>query len=272
MNWIVVSEEKLLSKSQISTIYSIILDALTDGQNIVLDADLRPELNHKGIVSHNTNGIWAPMCVHRMQIRQNEKAALETCSTLGFIGSSYHNVTEVTKVGIKSKPHRHPSKDQNKIHHPINKHLLGDQFSFSLPRLKREMGKSDDLGLTEIKLETPITCWGLYVECIPHSVRPIIESKPDEQPNSSEASNEKPQPEIHNKIEPIIQTHTVPNAVIPPKIIKNETTKNKVLVHERNFYAPWSASVYINGYLKCLGVLIDRFWVLTETSCVAEIE
>lgn len=244
--------------------------ALTDGQNIVLDADLRPELNHKGMVSHNMNGIWAPMCVNRIQIRQNEKAASEACSSLGFIGSTYHNVTE---VGTNVKPHRRPSKDQNKFHHPINKHLVGDQFSLSLPRFKREMTKSDNLRLTEIMLGAPITCWGLYVECIPHSVRPIIESKPDEQPNSLEDSKKRPQPEIPDKIEPIIiQTDTAPNTVIPPKKIKNETTHFEVQVHESNFYAPWSASVFINGYLKCVGVLIDHLWVLTEASCVADIK
>lgn len=51
----------------------------------MLDANLRPILNHKGIVSKNSHGEWNIMCGDTINLIENgAETAGQVCSILGF--------------------------------------------------------------------------------------------------------------------------------------------------------------------------------------------
>lgn len=60
-------------------------DALCDGQTVILDANSRPVLNNKGIVSKNTLGEWNIICGDTIDlIEKGATTAGQICSYLGF--------------------------------------------------------------------------------------------------------------------------------------------------------------------------------------------
>lgn len=192
------------------------------------------------------------MCVNRAQIQTNAKLANEICTMLDFSGYSFHNVSRILEDGTLLVNNRDPKLERD-AHEPINKHILPNF------RLKRDTAALDP---TEVVV-APRACWALYVECIPHSALPITDPKPDDPPKKPDMPNQE------SEIKPVVQPDTVPTVVVP----SNETViPAEIKPIEKKFYAPWSAGVYFNGELRCIGVLLDRNWVLAESSCVDDLK
>lgn len=241
--------------------------ALSDGKNVLVDVDLRPSLNDKGILSENKNGTWHVMCVQPSEFQKNEETAHKICKELGFSGYSFHKVTQLTKKDETKKQR------EAKLPHSIdlNRFSLNSRF---LSKRSNQMndflnGTPDDLkdGIhySELIVGGPAGCLVLHVECVPHSAVPILIPMPDAPPPSKDP--EKPV----KPIEPIIQPDKIPTVIVPsdPNTEEDEI-KPPHIAGDDHF--PWSANIFINGNLSCNGVLLERFWALVESSCVQNIE
>lgn len=241
------------------------LVALTDGKVVLIDADLRPTLNHKGIVCQNTRGVWTVRCVNRAEVQKNAELAGETCTLLGFSGYSAHNVLMVDANG-EFKP-KQPEKQHPKM---ILNHFNMRSLD-RLGRFKRNLNMKEPINnqLSEF-VGTPQQCFALSVECVPHIVipwnnpsDPITES-PLIEPDDTTTENPKLKPDKHvEPIKPIIQPDQKPTIIVP--LDSNNDTKVEFITE--NFSAPWAASIYIDGNLACIGVLLDRYWILAERKC-----
>lgn len=58
--------------------------ALSNGTNIELDADLRPELKSSGIVASNYRGTWRVTCTNQQESDTQARIAAYICNYLGF--------------------------------------------------------------------------------------------------------------------------------------------------------------------------------------------
>lgn len=102
-------------------------------------------------------------------------------------------------------------------------------------------------------------CFAYYIECEPNPTQginsqpiPIVPSIPPEIPATP--------------LVPIIQPEQKPSVVVEYNATHTDSKPFVVISEEEHW--PWSASVYINGRLICVGVVIDRLWVLTEKGCM----
>lgn len=106
-------------------------------------------------------------------------------------------------------------------------------------------------------------CIGLYVECVPHSKTNFsahIDS--DElKPNKKLIADIPISP-----IKPIIDKDKIPTVIAH----FNQTIHldEHISGVDKEIHWPWSARIYVNGKLVCVGVLLDKYWVLTEISCL----
>lgn len=249
---------------------------LTDGKTILMDIELRPKLNHKGIVCVNKEGTWSIDCVRRGNLAKNTELAGLICFKLGFSGYNFFNVSSVDANGeILSRDL--PEQKRNAFYQDYlpNTRQAG---SFGRPMYKRSVDTIDlhhQIRSHEIIIGAPQKhCNALYLECVPHSHIPTDDNGT---PSPSEHITTTPE-----SIAPIpddaVHHTTVPSTNSHPSIHpENEHTTNlpaefgnttEPRIIEDNFSAPWIASVYIDGDLKCIGVLLDRNWVLVDSSCV----
>lgn len=285
----------------------VISVALTDGKEVLLDADLRPNLRHKGILCENSQGVWSVRCVNRLQHRKNSELAGQTCTMLGFSGYSSHNVLMVDENGDpKRKP---PAPKEKADFRQFGRHSW-DRLGSPPHRylFKRSIDSPPAEGnanrFTELVGAPRHQCFALYVECVPHSLIPIIVPDPNNidetttlppveittqkkpQETSTHTSVEtttkdpieittekpKPKPEEPKKpvkpIEPVIQIDDKPTIVVPFEPENDTITE----VITNNFSAPWTASIFIDGELTCIGVLLGQNWVLVERSCVENVK
>lgn len=245
---------------------------------MLIDVNLRPNLNHKGIVSKNSNGVWNVMCVKRLEINRNgAEMAGEVCSLLGFSGYSFYNVTLVTTDGIKVP--------RNAEQQAFSKHLQ-THFDQSFRNLRKRHNEPNEfwsdipsdmrggIHFSEI-VGAPTKCSGFYVECVPHAVIPVVIPSPDGiRPNSSKPAPSRPSSVKPNDavrpISPVVQPDSAPTVIVPA--VDNTTPEESVPDILDDEHLPWSASIYINGQLACNGVLFDRIWVGVEGSCVTSVK
>ncbi|XP_031617390.1 serine protease nudel-like isoform X2 [Contarinia nasturtii] len=257
--------------------------ALTDGKVVLMDAELKPALRHEGVLCENANGRWSVRCVRRMEPQKNSELAGETCTLLGFSGYVSHNVIMVNKDGdFKAKPRDH--------NHRVNfmRQTVFDRHSMPRFMFKRSLDinkflhvsqDDDDLNMSDIIVGAPCECFALSIQCVPHMVMPIINPTPGEllpsdnetsPPTSTNTPVTTPKPTAHptepqqsKPIEPIIQPEKVPNIIVP---IPANDRQEDIIVD--NFSAPWIASIFIDGDLSSIGVLLDRYWVLSEKTVI----
>lgn len=297
---------------------------MTDGKTVLIDADLRPEMNHKGILCENSKGVWSVKCVNRQPIRNRELAG-QICTLLGFSGYSFHNVSRVDENGqIKLRPGSIARNAPDFT--SFAKHSWDHRRFKRTPKLKipTDLKKNRNANMEEI-VGAPQECLAMYVECVPHSTLPI-DTLPDEKP-PPKVTTEIPLPEppaqpiapipveptkptppadpiepttvgpteptTFGPIEPtqVEPAHPIPvkpaenppqpNPIEPeiqpdktPTVIVHFEEKNNTNVHviDDNFNAPWAASVFIDGDLACIGILLDRYWALVQSSCVEKAE
>ncbi|XP_055910873.1 serine protease nudel [Eupeodes corollae] len=249
--------------------------ALTNGREIHLDSHKIPKLQSSGIFSRNLKGQWRVVCSHETQYHQHvAKTADEVCSLLGFKGSLFHNTTEITPHTIVPID---PDLALMGMPLPTDRHAVGDSghftkhFSYNLniphqpssPRTER-LGKS-----------TMSNCQGLYIECVTKS----NETSPMKTLIAGNEINTKtlniPESFKPNKktITSISELFSDKKDEILDKLNKLIETKKTVLVHDKlhegveKIHWPWLVGVYVNGELWCIGVLVDKHWVLVHESC-----
>lgn len=259
--------------------------ALTDGKSVLIDLDLRPKLRHKGIVCENKNGIWSVKCVKRNEVRANKELIGQVCFSLGFSGYSFHNLTRVDENGeiVTRRPLGQNRNNQwnapNARHGWDSSSLNSRRFLYkrSIPSIDsdRHSQQNAETRFEEIVVGAPEQCLALYLECVPHSFVPIIEPQPDEAfPGEVTTESPKPvgPPNNHPATpQPNDATSTEPVQLDPTELpeIKNET---ETQIIKNNFNAPWLGSIYVDGNLSCIGVLLDPHWVLVDNSCVEGVE
>lgn len=229
----------------------MIVDALTDGNTVLLDGDLRPNLNHKGVVCENVNGVWSVKCVRRNQLLINAEIAGQTCLKLGFSGYMSHKVVNANENGEFTQP-RQVEKEQKIASAAArqalqNYNIYSNQYRFKrfLNDSPHSQSKAGDEFMEVVSQSRG--CTALYVECVPHSTIPIVD------PNTDKHTPNKPNIQ---QLEPPTPHHADPT---------DTETRPKTI---EKFSAPWLASVYVDGNLTCIGIFLDRHWVLVERSCV----
>lgn len=241
--------------------------ALSDGRKVHIDVNLRPSLNHKGIVSKNTKGEWNVMCVNRLDVLKNgAEMAGQICSILGFSGYSFYNTTAIAHVEKKKEAEKQTLQMQPRFAKHL--HTVYDYEPHGV--FRRHQNSYDfwsevhddmkhDVHFSEIVGAPKKRCFGMYIECVPHTLIPVVI------PVRDVIKPVKP-------IKPVIQPDKVPVVVVPfhNKTI-HESKKPETSIVAKEEHWTWGASVLINGKLSCIGVLLDRVWVLVESSCVKDI-
>lgn len=106
------------------------------------------------------------------------------------------------------------------------------------------------------------TCFAYYIECVPTPAQGI-ESLPV--PTVHKPLPAKPELPLL----PVIQPDAKPSVVVVYNATHIDTTP--VVLPSEEEHWPWSASIYSNGILVCVGVILDRFWVLTEKGCMESV-
>lgn len=208
------------------------------------------------------------------------KTAKDVCTILGFSGSNYHNTTSFMNTNLHIDPSLATKENvfRMNIDDPRN-------------HFERENSRAANTDLSIKKSVNPLIehvlpmekdCTALYVECVPKS-------------NSNEALKIlKPGQEVTDlkaldidQLKPIITPKAKPQVAVQPspsKLItkQKEDTVNKVVekiqnltllvnnkLHQADEYLhwPWLADIYVNGKLHCIGILVDKNWVLVHQTC-----
>lgn len=278
MHFAHISFEKL--QSHFNWNPNVITVALTDGKTILMDNDLRPNLNHKGIVCENKEGNWSVKCVRRGDLNANTELAGLICFSLGFSGFNFFNVSRVDEKGeILRRDPPGPPRNAYYQEYLTNTRQAG---SFGRSIYKRSIDTIDShhhiRSHEVIVAAPPKTCHALYLECVPHSHVPIDEPTTEHTttiPEPSVPSNQDhrqtttvPSTNVHASTDPEHEP-TTGSSIVPDDEHGNATEPRVI---EDNFKAPWLASIYIDGDLMCIGVLLDRQWILVDNNCVESAE
>lgn len=112
-------------------------------------------------------------------------------------------------------------------------------------------------------------CIALYVECVPHASAMHSEIKPHHR--EFHDKNKAPLNKPIVPLNPLFRPDKVPaivaefNQTIHHSLKPSSATAGQ---YEDSVHWPWSASIYVSGKLVCVGVLLDRSWVITESTCL----
>lgn len=240
----------------------------------------------------NTKGIWKVLCRNDTS-DDKEQLAGKVCNVLGFSGyseSNWHNVeghhkkhTPLANVDVSTfnkhnrdsqhgfrfrrepetsaqldDEERHGHRRNHTAHGHAHAHAHAHGHANKHPHAHGH-GHRHKHHKTEI-IKHKVTCEGLHVVCTPHaSSNTPVHKPPHKQPHKPKPSHLKPvKPSIiHNSI-PVVVVHA--NATIT---VHNETD---TVTTSENW--PWITSIYVNGDFQCLGVLLDRHWVLADETCI----
>lgn len=126
--------------------------------------------------------------------------------------------------------------------------------------LEESDGKITDIAGDEIKyramqLQIPLkVCDALYVECLERSkkLQPITIISPSYK---------------KARITAISNDNQSRAASLPSSDTLVLRAGNEMYNAEENFHWPWLADIYVNGQLWCLGVLLNKQWVLVHETC-----
>lgn len=251
-----------------------------------MDVDLRPKLNHKGIVCVNEEGKWSVKCVRRGDQTTNTELAGVICFSLGFSGYNFFNVSRVDENGGIQR--RNPPGAERNAYYQVYLPNARQTGSFGRTMYKRSVDAIDlhhQIRSHEIIIGAPQKqCNALYLECVPHSHIPTDDNEtptvehtttipePIGPPLDDENHHTTvPSTNLHPSIDPDHE-HTTILPIEPDHLPVEHENTTELRIIEDNFSAPWLASIYIDGDLTCIGILLDRQWVLVDSSCVESAE
>ncbi|XP_030372778.1 serine protease nudel [Scaptodrosophila lebanonensis] len=256
--------------------------ALTNGHDIHFEAHKQPKFSSTGIFSRNAHGQWRVVCAHETGFHTHGAATADAvCALLGFKGARYHNSTEF--VAQRSMMPITPELARKSRLGSQLRALVRDNVQFTSNEDLFPLHPHSQQHLAHIEGEK---CLGIYVECNPQANKttPLKTLSAGQAIKHSTAQN-------LPVMQPTIETHNTPNVHFKPqlpaqllnkkdeildrldKLIKSKKNQT-VLVNEQlheaieELHWPWLADVYANGNLWCLGVLMDRRWLLVHESCM----
>ncbi|TDG47498.1 hypothetical protein AWZ03_006090 [Drosophila navojoa] len=258
--------------------------ALTNGHDVHFDAHQKPKFSHVGIFSKNAHGLWRVVCAHETGFHEHQAKTADTvCALLGFRGAQYYNSTEFVS--------------QRQMQ-PITPELAKSRASSDLRALMRDNAQlsSNELGHSHPQQMLPgqqrarvlpSKCLGIYVECNARSNATL----PLKTFSAGQAVTPPPAEQLP-ELQPSIQTNVRPyvhfKPLLPLQVVNKKdeimdhletlikSKNNKTLLvqeqlHEaiEELHWPWLADVYVDGELWCLGVLLDKHWLLVHETCLA---
>lgn len=236
-----------------------------------MDINSRVDLIKEGFVSKNSHGKWKLLCINKDTALNTNAAEIagQACTVLGFSGYESFEIKEVPE----NKVRKTPTNDIDLA--PFSKHL---RHTYDYERYRRHIdisGKThhghhghhhhqhnnrphgQNVQQITHNVERDHKCLGLYVICSPHAgINVTIHGGLQPSTNKTQPSIKPMKPMIHKDKVPIIQVHT------------NNGTTHKEIEFENHYHWSWSSSIYIDGSLKCIGILLDRHWVLADEKCV----
>ncbi|XP_037949020.1 serine protease nudel [Teleopsis dalmanni] len=247
--------------------------ALTNGKDVHFDANNQPQFNNEGIFSKNTHGVWRIVCAEETSFNtHNAKTAAEICALLDFNGVTYYTTT-VPKKYEHIIPIDPDIETETSLPH-LSDANISDRFPKHKPTHSRRLRIEN----------TKENCVSLYLKC----VAKLNKTQPVKTLSAGEAL--KPLSEDLEIMEPTVITHNKPNVFIEPApsdvlIEKKVEIMDKlekilhikpnisIMVNDKlhtaieELHWPWLVDIYRNGELWCLGVLVDKHWVLVHESC-----
>ncbi|KAM8710459.1 hypothetical protein ACLKA7_017128 [Drosophila subpalustris] len=270
--------------------------ALTNGHDVHYESHQQPKFSSVGIFSRNTHGTWRIVCAHETGFHERQSETADSvCAMLGFHGAHFYNTTEATSSGRGMHPITPElSKQRFLVGTPLQA-LMSDNEHFASPEMHRHhqhqhrtLPRQDPIQ-SHSHSDSHAKCLGIYVECNQRSNATV----PIKTFSAGEAVKKNPT-ELLPALQPTIETHNKPNVHFKPQLPaqmvnkKDEimdrldmlikSKKNKTLLvqdqlHEaiEELHWPWLADVYANGELWCLGVLLDKHWLLVHESCLSAI-
>ncbi|KAH8305277.1 hypothetical protein KR018_010024, partial [Drosophila ironensis] len=263
--------------------------ALTNGHDVHFSLHQQPKFSSAGIFSRNAHGVWRVVCAHETGYHEHQaNTADAVCALLGFKGAHYFNSTEFV-----SQQEMHPITPELKWGRTLLAAQLDAMLDDNVQMTENEIILPElghpSASRPEKDRLLPNKCLGIYVEC-----NPLANTTTPMKTLSAGQVVKQPPKEQVPVLLPTIETHNRPNVHFKPQmpatvvnkkdeildrldnLIKSK--KNKTLLvneqlHEaiEELHWPWLADVYANGDLWCIGVLIDKHWLLVHESCLSGI-
>lgn len=263
---------------------------MTNGHDVHFDVHQQPKFSSTGIFSRNGHGVWRVVCAHETGYHEHQaKTADAVCALLGFNGAHYFNSSEFVTQQEMQPITPELKGGRNRMAAQIHS-MVGDNVQFTENEvIIPELGHPSASRPEKDRL-LPRKCVGIYVECNPYSNK----TTPLKTFSAGQVVKEKPIEQVP-VLSPTIETHNTPNVHFKPqipamvvnkkdeildrldKLIKSKKNKT-ILVNEQlheaieELHWPWLADVYMNGDLWCIGVLIDKHWVMVHESCLSGID
>lgn len=256
---------------------------MTNGHFVHLDGNKRPNLEPNGLFTQNRNGHWKLMCSYETNFHiHGAKAANDVCLILGFSGSKFFNTTSFNNLNVPIDP---SIATQENVFRKIDNDMAYNVHREDTMKLREDLLRHDSYTFMEKVIPVEKHCTTLYVECIPKSnkKKTIKVLRPGEEVI-----------EVIKDIDflkPIISPKNKPQVVLTPPLLditklKEESVKKIVekiqnltmLVNNKLHSAyeclhwPWLTEIYLNGVLHCVGILVDKNWVLVHRSCYNNVE
>lgn len=229
--------------------------------------------------TQNKNGLWKVMCSYETDFHfHGAKTAKDICTLLGFSGSSFHNTTSFVNANTHIDPSLATLENvfRANVDDPRN-HF--ERENIRKPNTDLIIKRSVNPQIEHV-LPVEKDCTALYVECIPksNSNETLKILKPGQEVVDLKTLN-------IDHLKPIITPKAKPQVVVKPSTLiinQKEEAVNKVVekiqnltllvnnkLHQADEYLhwPWLADIYVNGKLHCIGILVDKNWVLVHQTC-----
>ncbi|KAL9904995.1 serine protease nudel isoform 3-T6 [Glossina fuscipes fuscipes] len=264
--------------------------ALTDGMEVVLDRNKQPTLKSSGIVTENYQGSWRPLCLRDDARNESNigKTAQEVCSKLGFQEFKFYNITKLEQLNYMVPIS--PEIDLNTYFKKDVQGVIADNYhlNYVLEKHAKTVQEQQPSRKLERVLNPSIECVTLYLDC-------HVRSSKIEPLKTKSAGLEKPTNESllrQYDFTPTLVKYEKPNVFLKPQVpimvvrkkaelmdklrniieIQNRGDLNIVAndkLHEavEELHWPWLVDVYANGKLWCLGILLEKNWIIVHETC-----